>query len=52
MKEYYVQYMKSDGAECLVVHPSFWKLVFWFLRTAQYCIHIVIFCEEEVNGKR
>lgn len=43
MKEYYVHFVRSDGEECLIVLPSFLKLLWWFLRTARLCNHIVIF---------
>lgn len=43
MTESYVRYIKFDGEECLVVLPSFWKLLLWFLRTARQCDDIHIF---------
>ena len=43
MTEWYVRYIKLDGEECLVVLPSFWKLLLWFLRTARKCDDIRIF---------
>ena len=43
MTEWYVIYDKHDGEECLVVLPSFWKLLLWFLRTARRCDDIRIF---------
>ena len=43
MIEWYVKYIKSDGEQCLVVQPSFWKLLCWFLRTARQCDDIHIF---------
>lgn len=47
MKEYFVQYIKHDGEECLVVLPSWWKLLRWFLRRSRHCGHIVIFTAEK-----
>lgn len=43
MTEWYVRYTKFDGEECLVVLPSFWKLLLWFFRTARRCNDIHIF---------
>lgn len=47
MKEYYVQYIKCDGEECLVVLPSWRKLLWWFLQRSRHCSHIVIFTAEK-----
>lgn len=47
MKEYYVSYVRSNGDECLVVLPSFRKLLWRFLRTARRCNHITIFTVKE-----
>lgn len=47
MKEYYVSFVRSNGDECLVVLPSFRKLLWWFLRTARKCNHITIFTVKE-----
>ena len=47
MKEYYVRFVRADGEECLVVLPSFFKLLRWFLRTARQCHYINIFVVEE-----
>lgn len=43
MSEWCVRYIKFDGEDCLVVLPSFWKLLLWFLRTARRCESIYIF---------
>lgn len=45
MTEYYVHFIRSGseaGEESLVVLPSFRKLLWWFLRTARHCNHIMI----------
>ncbi len=45
MTEYHVSFVRADGEhveESLVVLPSFWKLLWWFLRTARHCNHIMI----------
>ena len=44
MTEWYVTYIKIDGEECLVVLPSFRKLLLWFLCTVRRCddIHIIV----------
>lgn len=48
MKEWYVYWTVRKGEEWwnleshLVVLPSFWKVVWWFLRTARRCSFISI----------
>lgn len=47
MKDYYVRFVSAGGEECLVVLPSFFKLLLWFLRTARQCHYINIFVIKE-----
>lgn len=47
MREYYVRFSRYYGEESLIVLPSFWKLLIWFIRTGRKCSHIVIFVEPD-----
>lgn len=44
MKEYLVRYYVSSDQQdgYLVILPSLWKLVWWFLRNAKRCTWIMI----------
>lgn len=42
MKEYMVRFCKYGSEEQLVILPSFWKLLIWFVRTAGECQSIII----------
>ena len=42
MTEYRIYFVLSDGSEHLIVLPSFRMLLWWFLRTARHCNHIMI----------
>lgn len=46
MKEYCVLYVRG-GEEYQVVLPSWWKLLWWFIRTARRCGNITIFTLEK-----
>lgn len=46
MKEYYVRFLRPDGEDCLVVLPSFLKLLRWFLGNARRCNCILISVEQ------
>ena len=40
----YVRWDTVDGLdEFMIVLPSFWKVLWWFLRTARRCSYIEIF---------
>ena len=51
MTEWYVQFIRKNGEEGLVVLPSFRKLLWWFLRTARDCNHIMIFSVTDSLGR-
>lgn len=48
MKEWWVwfEYVGTYEEENLVVLPTFWKLVRWFIVTAHKCDHIEIIAKE------
>lgn len=50
MTEYYVRYIKPGCEECLIVLPSFLKLLIWFLRTGYSCSYITILQSKWIGG--